>query len=283
MIKLTDIYKSVLLGEKLNRIGEAYDDVSIDDIKRKNKYSQYNNFSDRKEVDGIGYLHFKVEDAGDWYMWGEVKAFDLSDGTEVANVSYGKPMKFSQLKASVDVRPDFRRMGIATEIYDWIEELTGEQLYPDTPHSKSAQEFWKSRNKDRRSIHEDREKIEVRLIDSSYHDIVHDMVYNEFSSYGTPFIGLFLNNEIIGAILVEDVNHWEWMFDIIIDKKYRSRGYAKILMDKFMDEFKKHKDVEQIRAYLSNEKFGYYLESKYGFGRQVTDGGDLVYFLRDWL
>lgn len=144
MIKLTDIYKSILLGERSNRIGEAYDDVSIDDIKRKNKYSQYNNFTDKKEVDGIGYLHFE-KDAGDWYMWGEVKAFDLSDGTEVANVNYGKPTKFSQLKASVDVRPDFRRMGIATEIYDWVEELTGEQLYPDTPHSKSAQEFWKAR------------------------------------------------------------------------------------------------------------------------------------------
>lgn len=46
------------------------------------------------------------------------------------------------MKASVDVRPDKRRMGIASEMYEWIEELTGEILYPDTPHSKSAEKLW---------------------------------------------------------------------------------------------------------------------------------------------
>jgi len=132
-------------------------------------------------------------------------------------------------------------------------------------------------------LREVRENLETRIIDSSYDDIVYDMIYDEFDSNGSSFIGLFLNNKIIGAILVEDLNDWEWMFDVIIDKKYRSLGYVKLLIDEFMKQFKKHKDVDQLRAYLSNKKFGDYLEREYGFSQEETDGGELVYFDRSWL
>ena len=51
------------------------------------------------------------------------------------------------MKASIDVRSDKRRLGIASNIYQWIEKLTGYKLYPDTPHSKSAEALWNNPNR----------------------------------------------------------------------------------------------------------------------------------------
>jgi len=51
------------------------------------------------------------------------------------------------MKATIDVRGDKRRLGIASNIYQWIEKLTGYKLYPDTPHSKSAEAFWGNPNR----------------------------------------------------------------------------------------------------------------------------------------
>ena len=67
--------------------------------------------------------------------------------TEIANASYGKPKETSLMKASIDVRSDKRRLGIASNIYQWIEKLTGDKLYPETPHSKSAESLWNNPNR----------------------------------------------------------------------------------------------------------------------------------------
>lgn len=126
---------------------EAYDDASVEYLKSMPKLDSYKKFDDRK-VDGeFTYLHFN-EDDDTWYKWGVVKVFNNRDGTEIANSSYGKEFAGDELKASIDVRSDFRRKRIATKIYDWIEELNGERLYPDNP-GEMARKFWNNRNKEK--------------------------------------------------------------------------------------------------------------------------------------
>jgi hypothetical protein len=123
-----------------NDLSEAYDDVSMDYIKNKKKADDYLNYTNKKIIDNNIYLNFKESD--DWFLFGSVLVFDELDGTEIANASYGKQYENSLMRASIDVRGDKRRLGIGSNIYEWIEELTHEKLYPDTPHSKAAENFW---------------------------------------------------------------------------------------------------------------------------------------------
>lgn len=78
---------------------------------------------------------------------GQIIVFDNSDGTEIANATYGKVKKDSLMKATIDVRSDKRRNGIASNIYQWIENLSGYKLYPESPHSKSAEALWTNPNR----------------------------------------------------------------------------------------------------------------------------------------
>lgn len=119
---------------------EGYDDVSADYIKSLKKLNDYS-FSDKKDIGDFVLLNFREKD-NDWYLFDSIKAFDKVDGTEIANASYGKSRKYSILKSTIDVRPDKRRLGIASEIYQWIEELVGEKIHPEPNHSKSAKAFW---------------------------------------------------------------------------------------------------------------------------------------------
>lgn len=135
-----------IIREEINNIIESYEDIGIDYVKNNaKKLNDYKNYNDKIVIDNITYLNFIGND--DWYIWNEIKAFDNNDGTEVGHVSYGKQKENDLLKASVDVRPDKRRMGIATNIYKWIEKLTGDKLYPDVPHTQSAAKFWGNPNR----------------------------------------------------------------------------------------------------------------------------------------
>lgn len=121
-------------------INEAYDDVSMDYIKSRKKLWEYYNYDDKLVIGNNTYLNFL--DKNDWFLWGSIYVFDNTDGTEIANSSYGKQTKSSPMKASIDVRNDKRRLNIASNIYEWIEKLTNYKLYPETNHSNSAEEFW---------------------------------------------------------------------------------------------------------------------------------------------
>ena len=144
---------------------ESYNDVNVDFIKKNTKkLNQYENFSDIKKFDDITLLNFKNSD-DDWFLWGKVIAFNNDDLTEIANASYGKINEYDLLKASIDVRPDMRRKGIASKIYEWIEELTNETLFPDIPHTKDAEKLWSNPNR-KFGI---KENLDV-FIENSYND-----------------------------------------------------------------------------------------------------------------
>jgi len=126
---------------------EGYNGVTIDHVKSKKKVGDYKNYTDKTIINGNTYLNTSQKD-DDWFLWGEVIVFDKEDGTEIANASYGKEKEDSPLKASIDIRPDKRRGGIASNIYKWIEKTSGFKLHPDTPHSKAAEALWNNPNRE---------------------------------------------------------------------------------------------------------------------------------------
>lgn len=130
-------------------VEEGYDDIGVEEAKNKKKLSDYTDYNDKKILTNFTLLHFRDNNpfADKWEYWGNILAFDNADGTEVGNASYGKIDAYSNMKASVDVRPDKRRMGIASSMYEWIEELTGQTLAPDVPHSSSAAKLWSNPNR----------------------------------------------------------------------------------------------------------------------------------------
>jgi hypothetical protein len=145
MITLKKLVKNII-RETLNKnLNEAYDDVSMDYIKSRKKLGDYKNYKDKITINNNTYLNFIEKD--EWFLWGSIYVFDNEDGVEIANATYGKITENSPMKASIDVRGDKRRVGIASNIYEWIEKLTGYKLYPETPHSKSAELFWGNPNR----------------------------------------------------------------------------------------------------------------------------------------
>jgi len=149
-IRIVKPYKTitVLIKEEISTFNEGYDDMSMEDNMNRKKLSEYNDYDDKMVLNNMTYLNFLEKEPrfDPWFLWGQIKVFD-PDGIEIANASYGKKNEYSQLKASIDVRGDKRRQGIASNIYEWIEKLTGETLYPDVPHSKPAEKFWNNPNR----------------------------------------------------------------------------------------------------------------------------------------
>ena len=178
MKSIVDIIKE----EVYKLVSETYEDVGIDYVKNSaKKLNDYTDYKDKKVVNDITYLNFVNTYTDDWFIWGEIKAFDNADGTEVGNASYGKQNENLRLKASVDVRPDKRRLGIASNMYKWIEELTNEKLYPDVPHSQLAAKFWDS---PKRTFGYDKinEEMSNYTKDTIYNDVANFVKKNNYGS-----------------------------------------------------------------------------------------------------
>lgn len=127
-------------------IKEDYNTIGIDKVKQLPKLNTYNNFTNEIIINNHTYLNFIINDPTT-EIEGTIKVFDNNDGTEIANAYYVKENPKDKLKSTIDVRPDMRRKGIASNIYQWIENLTKETLYPDTPHSEDANKLWNNPNR----------------------------------------------------------------------------------------------------------------------------------------
>lgn len=141
-MKLRNILNELLLKSLI----EGYDDLPLSYfLNKKKKLKDYTKFDDRLEKNGFVFLHFSQND--DWYRYGTIIVFNKIDGTEIATATYGKQYEYEDMKGSIQTRSDFRRKGLATLMYDWIEELNGEEMFPNTPHSPDAAAFWDNRFK----------------------------------------------------------------------------------------------------------------------------------------
>jgi len=162
------------------------------------------------------------------------------------------------------------------EHYDWMDihaaqfgrnskgELVAFDL--DNPHN-NTEDFIKN------TINESSDsEVYTKEIDSSYNDEVYKLIGNQFPSYGTATIGLFDGDKLIGAILLEeDYLPWDYRFDIIINKRYRNKGYSSVLIRALIDKFNKDPEAEQISAIVINNKLMRVLE-KFDFYEDEFDG-----------
>jgi len=136
-------------------------------------------------------------------------------------------------------------------------------------------------------------KLEVRLLNEpvegkdistyAHMDEVHNMI-TTFYSNGFPLNGLYLNNKLIGSILLDpDYLPWEYRFDVIIKRGYRKRGYLKYLMNDLIERFKKDEQADQLSAVVINKKLVNILEDKWGFGVDEFEGDPFVWTNKKWL
>lgn len=123
--------------------------------------------------------------------------------------------------------------------------------------------------------------IHVDKIDREYGDQILKMIGNTFITYGTPTIGLFKDNKIIGAVLLDkDYLPWEYRFDIVIARSYRNKGLATLLLDKLVQEFKQDSQANQLSATVVNKKLLSILVSKYGFSSGKYEDDDFVWLTK---
>lgn len=126
-------------------IGEGYGDLTSDQLSGLRKLRDMHWYHDKKVLPEFTMIN--TETNVGWIVWGQIKAYDNKSGEEIANVSYGKESEDDDLMASVEVRKSWRRRGVATAIYKWIEELTGFTIHPSYPNSNDAKAFWNQPNR----------------------------------------------------------------------------------------------------------------------------------------
>ncbi|MFA5777366.1 MAG: GNAT family N-acetyltransferase [Parcubacteria group bacterium] len=82
------------------------------------------------------------------------------------------------------------------------------------------------------------------------------------------------NNKIIGFILGRKVGKIRFRYNLttlLVDEKYRGKGYSKLLMDKFLKTIKENKEARKVYLHFrdSNDFEGFY--KHYGFsGHRIT-------------
>lgn len=78
--------------------------------------------------------------------YSKILATDHS-GTIIGELFFGKPSASSNnIEGAIQIHPDHRRRGIASEMYEWAEKLSGMIIQPSYPHSPSASKFWNQPN-----------------------------------------------------------------------------------------------------------------------------------------
>ena len=79
--------------------------------------------------------------------FGHIRAYD-KDGNAAGQVFYGKRDEIKDnnfYEGSVEVNPKDRRKGLATEMYNRIENITGGKMIPAESNTDYAKAFWKNR------------------------------------------------------------------------------------------------------------------------------------------
>jgi GNAT superfamily N-acetyltransferase len=103
------------------------DDALQDSLRRAQKSKTFNGYK----------MHWLPHKGGD-------ATIIAVDGNKVVgSLFYGKERPSDEtLKGAIEVRPEYRRQGIATALYVWAEQLSGLRFLPDEPHTEAAQALW---------------------------------------------------------------------------------------------------------------------------------------------
>jgi hypothetical protein len=128
-------------------LNEDLSNISLDYIKTKlPKLDSYPKSDIILSKGDFVYLEIPQDANNPYSMVYEIKVFDIKDGTLVAQSSFDYDGN-NKLKGTLDVRPDKRRMGIATEIYKLAEKIIGDTIFPEEKHTEDAEKFWRQKNR----------------------------------------------------------------------------------------------------------------------------------------
>jgi hypothetical protein len=128
-------------------LNEDLSNISLDYIKTKLlKLDSYPKSDIILSKGDFVYLEIPQDANNPYSMVYEIKVFDIKDGTLVAQSSFDYDDN-NKLKGTLDVRPDKRRMGIATEIYKLAEKIIGDIIFPEEKHTEDAEKFWRQKNR----------------------------------------------------------------------------------------------------------------------------------------
>jgi GNAT superfamily N-acetyltransferase/phosphopantetheine adenylyltransferase len=128
-------------------LNEDLSNISLDYIKTKlPKLDSYPKSDIILSKGDFVYLEIPQDANNPYSMVYEIKVFDIKDGTLVAQSSFDYDDN-NKLKGTLDVRPDKRRMGIATEIYKLAEKIIGDTIFPEEKHTEDAEKFWRQKNR----------------------------------------------------------------------------------------------------------------------------------------
>lgn len=150
---ITERQKKFLLkeGEKIKRnsITEGYDDISMETIKSFPRLNTYDKYPQKKFKEfTLVYVENDKHIQELYKLFGKIIAFSNEDGSEVGSSSFGYNFEGdTELEATIGVRKDYRRKGIATAIYIWIEDIMGVSLAPAKSHSDLAEKFWTQKDR----------------------------------------------------------------------------------------------------------------------------------------
>ncbi len=126
-------------------LNEGLGDISLDYVKT--KLPKLDSYPKSDIILSKGdFTYINIPQDKDFGMTAEIKAFDKKDGTLVAQSSFDYD-KNGKLKGTLDVRPDKRRLGIATEIYKLAEKIIGDTIFPEEKHTEDAEKFWQQKNR----------------------------------------------------------------------------------------------------------------------------------------
>ena len=92
---------------------------------------------------GYSYEFFPAK--GEPGVYGELNVFDANRNV-VGNLFFGHNDR-GDLEGAVEVHPNHRRKGIATEMYQLGERLSGHTFKPAPKHSADAEAFWQQKNR----------------------------------------------------------------------------------------------------------------------------------------
>lgn len=82
------------------------------------------------------------------YKNGDAEIIAVDGNKVVGSLFYGKEKPSDKtLKGAIEVRPEYRRQGIATGLYVWAEQLSSLNFLPDEPHTGAARSLWGQKNR----------------------------------------------------------------------------------------------------------------------------------------